>query len=68
VDFSKVTEVLPSFQPQWTFTQGISELAEDMRTIGLSTEDFEGPRFVRLERVNQLRALGRLDDFLYLDR
>ena len=68
VDFSKVTEVLPSFQPQWTFRQGISELAADMRTIGLSTEDFEGPRFVRLERVNQLRALGRLDDFLYLDR
>ena len=68
VDFSKVTEVLPSFQPQWTVAQGISELAEDMKTIGLSVEDFEGPRFVRLEQINQLRAFGRLDDFLYLDR
>jgi nucleoside-diphosphate-sugar epimerase len=68
VDFSKVTEALPTFQPQWTVAQGISELAEDMGTIGLSTEDFEGPRYVRLERINQLRGLGRLDDFLYLDR
>ncbi len=68
VDFSKVTEALPTFKPQWTVAQGISELAEDMGTIGLTTEDFEGPRFVRLERINQLRGLGRLDDFLYLDR
>jgi len=68
VDFSKVTEALPTFQPQWTVEQGINELAEDMSTIGLSAEDFEGPRFVRLERINQLRGLGRLDDFLYLDR
>ena len=32
-----------------------------------AAEDFEGPRFVRLERINQLRAEGRLDDLLRPD-
>lgn len=31
---------------------------------GLSSEDFEGARFVRLEKINELRRLGRLDDLL----
>ena len=44
--------------------QGIDELAGDMDRIGLTAEDFEGARFVRLERINQLRATGRLDDLL----
>ena len=42
------------------------ELAADMERYGLRTEDFEGPRFVRLERINQLRGEGRLDDGLRL--
>jgi hypothetical protein len=45
---------------------GIEELAADMERYGLRTEDFEGPRFVRLERINQLQSEGRLDDGLRL--
>ena len=66
VDFGKVTRLLPSFQPRWTVPDGIEELAADMERYGLRTEDFEGPRFVRLERINQLRSEGRLDDGLRL--
>jgi hypothetical protein len=43
---------------------GIKELATDMDRIGLSAEDFEGERYVRLHRVNRLRAEGVLDDLL----
>ena len=64
VDFTKIGRLLPSFRPQWTVAQGIAELAADMRQFGLSTEDFEGPRFVRLARIRQLLADGRLDDEL----
>jgi len=64
VDFTKIGRVLPAFQPQWTVAQGIRELAADMAQFGLRTEDFEGPRFVRLARIRQLLADGRLDDEL----
>jgi nucleoside-diphosphate-sugar epimerase len=64
VDFEKVTRALPEFRPAWTVPAGIEELADDMERFGLSATDFEGPRFVRLERINELRADGRLDDEL----
>jgi nucleoside-diphosphate-sugar epimerase len=61
VDFSRIGRLLPAFEPEWTVVTGIEELARDMRTYGLSADDFEGPRYVRLERVRELRANGRLD-------
>ena len=66
VDFGKVQRLLPAFQPRWTVPDGIEELAADMDCYGLRIEDFEGPRFVRLQRINQLRGEGRLDDGLRL--
>ena len=41
--------------------QGIKEIWSDAGERGLTTEDFEGPRFVRLRRIQQLgrrRSLG----------
>jgi hypothetical protein len=35
-----------------------------MRAFGLSSDDFEGPRYVRLAKVRELLAAGRLDDDL----
>ena len=64
VDFSKIGRLLPAYQPQWTVAKGIEELAGDMKRFGLSTEDFEGPRFVRLARISELLASGRLNDNL----
>jgi nucleoside-diphosphate-sugar epimerase len=64
VDFGKITRMLPAFRPTWTVPAGVEQLAADMERFGLVTEDFEGPRFVRLQRINQLRAQGRLDDDL----
>jgi nucleoside-diphosphate-sugar epimerase len=66
VDFGKVTRLLPAFRPEWTIPAGIEELAADMERYGLRAEDFDGPRFVRLQRINQLRDQGRLDDGLRL--
>jgi nucleoside-diphosphate-sugar epimerase len=68
VSFAKITELLPGFRPQWTVPQGIAELAADMTRYGLSTEDFEGPRFVRLARIRELMAAGELDEDLRLQR
>ncbi len=60
VDFTKIGRVLPAFSPAWTIADGIAELARDMADRGLSAEDFEGPRFVRLARIRQLQAAGAL--------
>jgi nucleoside-diphosphate-sugar epimerase len=61
VDFTKIRRDVPTFQPQWTIPQGIEEIWHDAGERGLTAEDFEGPRFVRLQRIQQLIAEGRLD-------
>ncbi|WP_275693189.1 hypothetical protein [Nocardioides sp. TF02-7] len=35
-----------------------------MNRHGLARADFEGPRFVRLRRIEELRSAGRIDDRL----
>lgn len=66
VDFSKIGELLPAFRPAWTVADGVRELAADFQRVGLAAADFEGPRFVRLARIRELIAAGRLDDELRL--
>lgn len=61
VDFAKIQERLPSFQPRWTIPDGVRQLWTDAAERGLTAEDFEGPRFVRLEKIKQLSAEGLLD-------
>lgn len=64
VDFTKINRLLPAFDPAWTIRAGIDELAADMREYGLAAADFDGPRYVRLQRIRELLASGRLDDEL----
>lgn len=66
VDFAKLTRELPGFRPEWTVATGIDELAEDMARQGLTADAFEGPRYVRLKRIQELMGAGRLDDRLVL--
>lgn len=66
VDFSKINRILPDFEPQWLVSTGIEQLVRDMNTFGLAADDFEGPRFVRLARIRELIAAGRLDSELRL--
>jgi nucleoside-diphosphate-sugar epimerase len=64
VDFTKINRLLPAFVPEWTIRAGIDELAADMRAYGLTGADFDGPRYVRLQKIRELLASGRLDDEL----
>lgn len=67
VDFTKIGRVLPGFKPEWTVADGVAELSRDMAERGLTAEDFEGPRFVRLARIRQLQAAGRLTTDLRIE-
>jgi nucleoside-diphosphate-sugar epimerase len=61
VDFTKIGANVPAFKPEWTVPQGIEEIWKDAHNRGLTTEDFEGPRYVRLQRIQQLASQGRLN-------
>jgi nucleoside-diphosphate-sugar epimerase len=64
VDFSKLERALPELRLEWNARSGAAELYEGYRAAGLTLEQFEGPRFTRLKRLQQLRDEGVLDDEL----
>lgn len=61
VDCSKIVRVLADFQPQWDARKGAAELYRAYLGAGLTREEFLGPRFVRLKRIEELQQDGRLD-------
>lgn len=61
IDCSKAKRVLTAFQPIWTIERGVRELLDAYAQIGLRLEDFEGPRYNRIDHVRMLLAEGELD-------
>jgi nucleoside-diphosphate-sugar epimerase len=61
VDFSKARRLLPEFAPVWTARRGAEQLYCALKTHNMDRETMFGPRFVRLERIRQLRERGDLD-------
>jgi nucleoside-diphosphate-sugar epimerase len=63
-NFTKIGRVLPSFQPQWDARKGARELLQAYRAVGLKLEDFEGPRYRRIDQLKRLVADGNLGEDL----
>jgi len=61
VDSGKIVQILPEFKPQWSARVGAQQLYEAYRKIGLNLKDFEGPRYRRIDHIEQLLSTGRLD-------
>ncbi len=59
-DFGKIARAIPAFRPQWDARKGAKELLEAYRRIGLRLEDFEGPRYRRIDQLKGLLASGHL--------
>jgi nucleoside-diphosphate-sugar epimerase len=60
VSCDKIARVLPSFTPQWTAREGVKELYEAFVQRALRVDDFEGPRYRRIDRIQSLMADGQL--------
>jgi nucleoside-diphosphate-sugar epimerase len=60
-DFSKIARVLPGFQPQWDARKGAQQLYRAYQAIGLKLDDFEGPRYRRIDQLKRLMSEGHLD-------
>jgi nucleoside-diphosphate-sugar epimerase len=61
VDCSKLARILPGARPAWTIRQGAEELADAYRRHGMDEATFHSSRFLRVKRVLELQADGRLD-------
>ncbi|MBW4518501.1 MAG: SDR family oxidoreductase [Scytolyngbya sp. HA4215-MV1] len=61
VDFGKIQRLLPEFKPQWDARRGVEQLYEAYRSNNLVFDDFEGPRFKRIDHLKQLLATNQLD-------
>jgi nucleoside-diphosphate-sugar epimerase len=61
VDFSKFATTFPSCSFEWTAERGADELARAYAAAGLTLEDFQGHRFIRLGQLKHLLAAHQLD-------
>jgi nucleoside-diphosphate-sugar epimerase len=64
VDCSKILRVVPAFKPQWNARKGAQELVDAYKKIGLTLEEFEGPKYQRIAHIKQLLSNNLLDDNL----
>ena len=61
VNFDKFQKAFPDFIYQWDARKGAQELYDEYRKLGFSLDEFEGPKYKRVDHIRQLIAEGRLD-------
>jgi nucleoside-diphosphate-sugar epimerase len=64
VDCSKIARLISAFKPKWDAQAGAKELYEAFVKNGLKLDEFEGPRYKRIDHITGLLASGRLDSSL----
>jgi nucleoside-diphosphate-sugar epimerase len=64
VTCDKIRRVLPNFRPLWTARTGAQELYDAYRSVGLTAEDMERGRYVRIVQIQRQQKAGQLDDSL----
>jgi nucleoside-diphosphate-sugar epimerase len=64
VDCSKIARQLPEFEPRWDARRGAEQLYRAYQGAGLCLDDFEGPRYKRIDHIKQLLSTGELDTSL----
>ena len=60
VDFSKIGQHVPTFEPAWTVPDGVLQLAEAYTREGLTAEQFSGSWYTRIGTIKRLQAAGVL--------
>lgn len=60
VDCNLIARTLHDFKPQWTLRRGVEQLFDAYKRVGLTLEEFEGERFMRIAHVKKLIRDGVL--------
>ncbi len=64
VTCDKIARQIPGFKPQWTVRRGIEELYQAFNEHGLTLEQLEGDRFMRVKHIGRLLEEHQLDSDL----
>jgi nucleoside-diphosphate-sugar epimerase len=64
VSFAKFAQAFPELRPTWTVRASSEQMLAAYRELDLRIEDFESSRFMRIARLKELVADGRLDQLL----
>jgi len=64
VSFAKFARAFPELRPRWTVRASAEQMLAAYRDHGLSIGELEGSRFIRIARLKELIAEGRLDETL----
>ena len=64
VTCSKISRVLPAYEPRWTVRRGVEQLYEAYVRNDLTFAEFTGNRYLRINRVRELQQQGLLDEEL----
>jgi nucleoside-diphosphate-sugar epimerase len=64
VDFSKLDDTFPGLKLRWSVREGIEELAAAYAKYGMTLDDFNSSRYVRLRRIRELLDAGAVDEML----
>lgn len=68
VSFDKIGRLLPAFRPVWTARKGAQEIYDAYRNVGLTSEDVQCGRYVRISEIRRLQNAGQLDNSLRWSR
>ena len=60
VRFDKLARFLPACQPRRTVADGVAELTDFFRRLGVTATDLSGPRGRRIDRIRDLVGQGRI--------
>lgn len=64
VDFSKLARTFPNLTLRWRVPLGVKELYDRFQQVGLSLEEFQGRKYIRLDQLKYLLKSGYLDSTL----
>jgi nucleoside-diphosphate-sugar epimerase len=64
VSCEKIARIL-GFKPQWTAQKGAEELYQSYKTGGLTAEDVDKGRYIRIRNIQRLQNAGKLDGTLH---
>ena len=60
VNFSLIQQQLPAFKPKWTARAGARQLYDAYLLHGVRLDEFEGPKYKRIDHIQELMHKGLL--------
>ncbi len=64
VNFDRISYEVPTFMPQWTVREGVEELYKAYKEHGLTVDELDSSKYLRIKTILGHKSGGRLDDKL----